>query len=720
VVDQEAFTAAGLALPQPGWTWTDFQASLQTLAEKVPGLQAPVFADELITPGQVSIGDYLLKPVIDEYMHTSGANFDPQGIQEQVGWYQDYVARGLIEPVQTVEAGASQRNAWTELYPDGQPPMWVGSVNSEPLNGKTNGVANLLPFPVSENSENDHTTPLYASCGVVSSGSLHPREAFTWLNFLSEKQIQSAAAGSYGTVPARKSVAEAGDFWLSLPENIRETYQFALQHGWYGSANPVRLDQVTNVLVESLAQGTSFSTGLAEALNQAPAQAPSVAENGTAVPIQVATPRPQNDTGEPVTFFTYEVFGKQDVYQQLADEFNSSHPGYQVQLPSFSSQADFPGPDDDLFSFYAEHYDCFESDLSEFQPQKLDLVYDLAPLLDKEDSTFVNDFYPWMLRLFEHNGKVFGLPTSYQPEVMFYNATLLQELGVPSPDLEWSFDDFMQMATQASGQGPNGQVYGFVPFAPTDIYLFLAGHKVNWVDNSTSLPKTRFDQPDVQAGFLWLQSLEQAGILPLVTPLDSGVTTQSLINSGQAAFWTEKITADWGGWYIGPDGVNFDIGVAPLPSTPAGSPVSANRVVGMFISSRSNNPQLCWDWIKFLSEKSEVAAGTPTRRSILNSPAWQTLTGEQRAKVYQAALAQGETNTIFLDSSAWFTQFYWGNIAYKDILNGQDASQALLAAQQKSDTFLQCLQAAGATLEDDGSQAGVVEDCSLAAQGISR
>ena len=178
VVDQEAFTAAGLALPQPGWTWTDFQATLQTLAEKVPGLQAPVFADELITPGQVSMGDYLLKPVIDEYLRTSGVNFDPQGVQEQVGRYQDFVARGLIEPVQTVEAGAAQRNAWAESYPDGQPPLWVGSVNSEPLNGKTNGVATLLPFPVSENGEIDHTTPLYASCGVVSSGSLHPREAF--------------------------------------------------------------------------------------------------------------------------------------------------------------------------------------------------------------------------------------------------------------------------------------------------------------------------------------------------------------------------------------------------------------------------------------------------------------------------------------------------------------------------------------------------------------
>ncbi len=63
----------------------------------------------------------------------------------------------------------------------------------------------------------NQTTPQLSVCGVISSVSAHPQEAWAWLDFLTHQKLESTAPNHAITqIPSRQSIADANQYWASF------------------------------------------------------------------------------------------------------------------------------------------------------------------------------------------------------------------------------------------------------------------------------------------------------------------------------------------------------------------------------------------------------------------------------------------------------------------------------------------------------------------------
>ena len=47
----------------------------------------------------------------------------------------------------------------------------------------------FVPYPVAADGSNDSTSPAWVECAGMSVGARHPRQAWSWLNFLSQRWL---------------------------------------------------------------------------------------------------------------------------------------------------------------------------------------------------------------------------------------------------------------------------------------------------------------------------------------------------------------------------------------------------------------------------------------------------------------------------------------------------------------------------------------------------
>lgn len=76
--------------------------------------------------------------------------------------------------------------------------------------------------------------------------------------------------------------------------------------------------------------------------------------------------------------------------------------------------------------------------------------------------------------------------------------------------------------------------------------------------------------------------------------------------------------------------------LAPLPRDPRALPVFTIGLAG-YISAQSQQPQACWQWLRFLSEQPDALPGTYPARASLASGTTATVAGATAPEVYAAA-----------------------------------------------------------------------------------
>jgi ABC-type glycerol-3-phosphate transport system substrate-binding protein len=707
--DPTALAAAGLPDPQPGWSWDDFQQfvsaipSGQGASRQYPFVDLPVVQDS-----QTQTAIFLLAPVIDAYLSQQDGVVDSSTLLPLIQWYLDLAQKKQIIPVAAVD----HRGVEPSLVQDGDPTMTIGAINSQL---KNNAFAlskyHMAPFPVQSAADAGGTTPMNASCGVISAGSSHPKEAWIWLNYLSHQWIHGDERLAYinQAIPARQSVVNKNPFWENIPENAQQAYRFGAEHGWYGSAYPGQLMAVTQAIIESTGLQTPFANALQSSLaNQSNENQPMTpGEQGV-----VATPRPDRADTTSIRYFSNQVFQDADKLKRLAEKFQRDHPEIEIDLPSPGNPADFPGSQDDLFDYPAENYDCFELNLPDLSMKDLSVIRDINSWVD-QDTALRADLFPGQIEAYTVDGRVYGLPASERPNLMFYNKTLLNRLRLPFPENDWTFDDFLQMATAASTTLDGQQVYGFAPYAVRDVGLLLAGRGMQWIDPGGAYPQVQLKDPSVENAYVWIDSLRQSGVLLPTTAMDSSEEIQKVLAAGQLAFWTAESTP-WGGWYFNSmENIPYEIGAVPLPVTPVQNPANNPGMTGLFISSKSQNAQACWAWIRFLSEQPDAFSGVPARRSVAASPAWESTVGKEKANVYRAALEQTDSA---LRPSSWQDPVLTGLFSFsaqalEEVFAGSQPEIALSTAQRKADFVLQCLEKENELNLPTKDREGVVNAC---------
>lgn len=738
---EKAFDADDLPYPRPGWTWDDFLKAVNTLARTENGLPVYGFADDSFMD---SPDETLLSPRISFLLDQTGGEIEIKRFEQELQWYLSLVKSGSLyseniypqqSPVIAPQNAESWSKAWNEawkisheLFLTHPPAMWKGrldqifrgnlllealpdgSVNmgatSESILKSNLGIG-WVPFPISADGQNDRTTPNLVTCAAISAGTGHPRAAWTWLNFLAAHPILPDWSIA---VPAQPSAAESSAYWSKIPEKLREPVQFGLQHGWYTNQYPEEVRAVNQALLKAIAQNIDLQAALEEASGQVEA---AVLPTPDTAPIVVAPPKPTVVPGDiKINYFSPLSAGNEKI-KNLADGFHQLHPDIEVQFASSSSTGGV--------TELADSFDCFAWLPEENLP--VGMLRDLDQALSTEKTDLRDDFTPQALNEFSQDGKLYGLPTAYWPNLIYYNADLLARRGLKPPEVDWTYTDLIELISAAASSSGPEPVYGFALEYPTpDMELFLAGQGARLVDSSGNAPAYLFDTPETRNFVQWLAEQVKSGVIFPVTPLAIGpqaeniMDVRQLILDGRVAFWVSWFDQGQGGSYSLKD-ASFPIGVATIPLPTSGSITWRPNVVvfGQYISRKAQDPRACWEWIKFLSEQPDNSLGIPARRSVRESDRWISQVGSEAAKVYQAALESRRMLSQESGYSLGQTRDWWNELL-AEVINGADPLPLLADLQRKADAYSTCLAASSGYLSESLQQKTQAEtDCAVQA-----
>jgi ABC-type glycerol-3-phosphate transport system substrate-binding protein len=351
----------------------------------------------------------------------------------------------------------------------------------------------------------------------------------------------------------------------------------------------------------------------------------------------LATPAP-----EPATIAFVHPTSDTDYYQQLLQAFNESYPSITVELrPRTWDELDHLGARD------ADVLVATAFDLSELQDQGH--ILSLDPFIEQGASFDPSDFYPGTAGLFTTQGKTWGVPAGVDPIVMFYNQDLLDQYDAPYPGIGWTWEDFLNVALAV--RDPEAGVFGYVSTQQSyDAMLFIYQHGGRIFDSLQDPTRTTFDDPLTIEALEWFAALiHEYDVVP--TPEqsrqafggDRRYSNYRGISRGQVGMWIGRLS-ERGGQNYWPAEWVMNWGMAPLPRD--AQSVTGAWVEGYFISSQTEHPEACWQWITFLTQQTPTRL-MPARKSLAESTAYEQQVGGDvaafaRASMESAALISPE------------------------------------------------------------------------------
>jgi ABC-type glycerol-3-phosphate transport system substrate-binding protein len=689
IYNRTLFDQAGLAYPEPGWTWDDFQAVVEAVA--APDGPTPRYGYIEAIPIR-TLGP-LLTPLLAD------SEPDPGQLATHLQWYVALADQGMI-------GGAELIPDIPALIQAGQAVMWHGDLFSLQNEGRNlNFAVGAVPFPA--NGQNQATTPVRPSCAVISAGSSQPAAAWTWLNFLSHNPPYDF---SY-SLPARISATGRDDYWSQLGPQTAATVRFVLENGWYGQRQP-GLVEVGRALEAVINNGSALPEAIAAALDLAAVvEAPTPA----ATPAAVAPPRP-TATPEPVTrppgaagavyYVSPDYHTSLEAIAALAEAFNREQQVIYIEVTDDRSAFDHGYES----IFAVNNYDCFPSVSSTIlpfdDPPFSRMVYSLDPFLEIEDTDFWDDFHPVQLEVARSvDGQLYGLPVADRPPVLYYNASYLESQGLEPPALTWTLADFWALAEAAADDNRYGFLALFVQSGNVlDFIMNEAG--VYYYDPSGEQPRANFDDPDLVNLLNELATLTQDNVL---YPYDQGGTRSAfgnsrsfvnIIRSGRGVMWPARAGTPRGlplGMQHLVSGLpQYEVAMAPLP---VDTVWTLRDGTSLFISRQAENPHVCWEWFKFLSSRpADAFQGVPARRSVVESAAWEAAVGQAQAEVYRAVLARMDYAVKWPPELPTPLRQWWQDALVAILIDGTDAGTVLREIQLKAQATLDCMSAADVAL----------------------
>jgi multiple sugar transport system substrate-binding protein len=703
--EKDAFDQAGVDYPQPGWTWDDLEAKALALTAR-SGDQVTRWGFVPSDSSHRTLVESRVGSVIDDSKEPPVPRFEEAQVVDAVQWYANLFlkdkAAPYFEPPETSEAtGLSEEQT---LIDSGQAAMWYENDVMWWFRSQQGNVG-VAPFPVDD--PQSHSTPVSGQGLSISSGTRQPEAAWRFLAFMS-RQVLSNLGGGVQALPARQSVAQSSGFWDGLDAELAGALRYAVDHSYSPSrtsGHPAFVDAMRAIL----SGDKPVKDALAEAQTQAKAaiEEDLAAEAGaTPPPTVVVAPPDETPAAVGATTITFVPgLGSLylDPYRKLAQQFQATHPGVAVEVKMIDLMG---GTAPDLPAL-AKTADCFQWYPGFQDPKTREALLNLDPFLDADPSFAAADFYPAVLKQFQWEGQLWGLPADVTPYVIQYNRDLFDAAGLAYPAIDWTWDDFLAAAVALTkGEGDTKQ-YGFVPqmYELNDVVLLIGRLGASLVDKDADPPAFTFDDPATVEAMRWYTGLTTeyevkptflTDISNLAGASSFMLEREGMINGGRAAMWTEtSATQALTGARTG-----INVGTAPLPSLPnGGSAGSSLMASGYFISAQTDKRQECWQWITFLSGEPSVAQGMPARRSVAESSAYRQQVGDDRAAAFLASMADAEkpSDLQFMSEEEWMGgSLYWLGQAYSQVLDGKaTVEEALAGAQKLADDYRACVITAG-------------------------
>jgi len=246
------------------------------------------------------------------------------------------------------------------------------------------------------------------------------------------------------------------------------------------------------------------------------------------------------------------------------------------------------------------------------------ILQPLDSYIARDDSLEKDNFLPSMLNIFQDEGKVYGLPFNLGVQVMVYNKSYFDRIGLSYPAEDWTWQDLARMATRAMKTDQDGNIT-------------MGGFEHIW---------TGYWHHQVVSEVLWAHGgdyfNEECTELMFHTPAAREALEFLITNIQHTRAFT-----GWGFWsgdmaiartgssfvYTLASNADFELGMQGYPRGPAGSfNYGASHAYGLMAKAR--NPELAWELIKFASGEGYLQTfvaqgnGMPVQRSQLNSGVW--------------------------------------------------------------------------------------------------
>ena len=333
------------------------------------------------------------------------------------------------------------------------------------------------------------------------------------------------------------------------------------------------------------------------------------------------TPRPIAAL-EPVTItFGFPDRTMEDTYRDLLEDFHREFPYIGVELaPGFEGrQANLAGESAPDTSLEWPSAIIVQSDH----------LLDLTPVLSEHPSLSEEDFYNAPLRFMRRDGRLLALPADLEIMVLYYNKAIFDDLRLPYPAMDWTWDDFLETAKDVA-QASDGTVHGFASNpASWDVVSFVYQHGGRLLDDPLSPTDFYLDDRLLAEAIQWYADLALVHQVMLI-PEQTGWGQMPLaeVYRQEVAMWLGFLT-DRGGIHSPPEWP-FEWGMAPLPRGAQASTFFTAR--GYVINSNAPHPEECWEWIAYLSSQS-ATLGLPARRSVAASEETAQRLGPEPATV---------------------------------------------------------------------------------------
>jgi multiple sugar transport system substrate-binding protein len=349
-------------------------------------------------------------------------------------------------------------------------------------------------------------------------------------------------------------------------------------------------------------------------------------------------------TPESVTIAFVYPEADADHYEPLVQEFSERYPYIALELR--------PTTWDVLADLSADDADVFAPGVFTIRRlQEQGEILSLDPFIEQDASFELADFYPGTIELLTSEGKTWAIPVGIDMNVMYYSRDLFDQYGVPYPESGWTWDDFLDSALAI--RDPDAGVFGYTTIPGyADTYVFVYQHGGRIFDDPRDPTRTTFDDPLTVEALEWYARLfHEYDVAPTQKEARAAFGGGQYgfyegLRHGKAGMWMLTLS-DRGGltwpveWYV-------DWGMAPLPRDVY--PVTNIwGDEGYAISSQTQHPDACWQWILFLSKHMHYRL-MPARRSLAESAAYEQLVGREVASVARASME----NVVAVSSWNWF------------------------------------------------------------------
>lgn len=292
------------------------------------------------------------------------------------------------------------------------------------------------------------------------------------------------------------------------------------------------------------------------------------------------------------------------VIQGYADKFHEMYPNITINpvyTGSYTQTRDTVQTEINAGSVIVDVAVMLATDLYTFVEDES--IVPAQSFIDQMDDAeaYVSDFFPaFMVNGTDADGTIWSIPFQRSVPVMYYNADLLEAEGIAVPTNSDELLAAAQALTTPDRWGLEVAVAGNFP-----IWLYQSFAAANGLPVTGSDPSVvNFNTPETLAG---LEFLTKLGTDYAVGPTGGSVwgDTPTDFTTGKAAMIYHTI----GSLTSILNNATFTVGVAPLPSGPAGMGVDGTGYAAptgggnlyIFSSSTPEEQAAAWLWVEYLS-----------------------------------------------------------------------------------------------------------------------